>query len=250
MFLDQQLAEDRSIVDLLVSDQTFLNQQLARHYGVRGIYGSHFRPATLTDPNRFGLLGKGAILTISSYTTRTSPTVRGKWLLENILAAPPPPPPPDVPALELSNKSGKPESVRAMLEIHRANPTCASCHSRMDPLGLSLEKFDATGAWRDEDAGVPIDASGELLDGATIRGPQELRDAFVRNNSQFAQAVVEKMLTYSLGRGLQYYDAPAVREIARAADADNNRWSSLVLAIIKSAPFQMRTAASKGAEGE
>jgi hypothetical protein len=242
LFLDAQLRDDHSLLDLLTSNETYLNEQLARHYGVQGIYGSHFRRVKLTDENRFGLLGKGSVLAVTSYTTRTSPTIRGKWLLENILAAPMPPPPPNVPTLESSNKTGKPVAVREMLELHRANATCAGCHSRMDPLGLSLENFDAIGQWRATDAGTPIDASGVLLDGTKVNGPRELRQAILAQKKQFAKAVTEKLLTYSLGRGLEYYDEPAVRAIDHAAEADNYRWSSLMLNIVKSAPFQMRTA--------
>ena len=242
LFLDAQLKNDNSIFDLLTSNETFLNEQLARHYGISGIYGSHFRRVKLTDENRFGLLGKGSVLAVTSYTTRTSPTVRGKWLLENILAAPMPPPPPNVPTLESSNKSGKPLAVRDMLELHRANATCAGCHARMDPLGLSLENFDAIGQWRSNDAGTTIDASGVLLDGTKVNGPRELRQAIMAQQTQFAKAVTEKLLTYSLGRGLEYYDQPAIRLIDRTAATDNYRWSSLMLAIVKSPPFQQRTA--------
>jgi hypothetical protein len=243
LFLDAQLREDHSMLDLLTSDETYLNEQLARHYGIPGIYGSHFRRVTLADENRFGLLGKASVLAVTSYTTRTSPTIRGKYLLENILAAPMPPPPPNVPALdESAAKDGKPRSVRGMLEVHRANPVCASCHARMDPLGLSMENFDAIGQWRALDAGNAIDASGVLLDGTKINGPQQLRHALLAQKTQFANAVTEKFLTYALGRGLEYYDAPAVRKIQRAAAVNGYRWSALVSAIVKSAPFQMRTA--------
>jgi hypothetical protein len=229
----------------LTSNETFLNEQLARHYGISGIYGSHFRRVKLTDENRFGLLGKASVLAVTSYTTRTSPTIRGKWLLENILAAPMPPAPPNVPALESSTKEGMPQTVRETLELHRANPTCASCHVRMDPLGFSLENFDAIGAWRATDSGRSIDASGVLLDGTKVNGPRELRQALVARKAQFAQAVTEKLLTYALGRGLEYYDAPSVRAIDRVAAADGYRWSSLLLATVKSSPFQMRAAAQK-----
>jgi hypothetical protein len=242
MFLDAQLKEDHSILDLLTSNETFLNEQLARHYGISGIYGTHFRRVKLADENRFGLLGKASMLAVTSYPTRTSPTVRGKWLLENILAAPMPPPLPNVPALESSNKEGKSLSVREMLELHRANAVCASCHARMDPLGLSLENFDAIGQWRVTDAGHAIDASGVLLDGTKVNGPRDLRQALLAQKTQFAKAVTEKLLTYALGRGLEYYDAPAVRAIDRSAAADGYRWSSLIQAVVKSAPFQMRTA--------
>jgi hypothetical protein len=242
LFLDAQLKEDRSAIDLLTSNETFLNEQLARHYGISGVYGSHFRRVKLTDENRFGLLGKASVLAVTSYTTRTSPTIRGKWLLENILAAPMPAPPANVPSLESSNKDNKPLSVREMLEMHRASPACAGCHARMDPLGLSLENFDGIGQWRTTDTGHPIDASGVLLDGTKVNGPHELRNSLLAQKTQFAKAVTEKLLTYALGRGLEYYDAPAVRAIDHAAAADNYRWSSLILGIVKSVPFQMRTA--------
>ena len=244
MFFDAQLKGDRSIVDLLTSDRTFLNEQLARHYGISGVYGSHFRPVTLTDENRFGLLGKAAVLSVTSYSTRTAPTIRGKYLLENILAAPPPAPPPNIPALEETSKDGKPRSVREMLEEHRKNPVCASCHARMDPLGLSLEHFDAIGQWRTTDAGTPINASGVLLDGTKVDGPAALRRALVAQEEQFVRTVADKLLTYAIGRGLEHYDAPAIRGIVRAAAADDYRWSSTILALVKSAPFRMRRTGS------
>jgi mono/diheme cytochrome c family protein len=244
LFFDAQLKGDRSIVDLLTSDQTFLNEQLARHYGISGVYGSHFRPVTLTDENRFGLLGKAAVLSVTSYSTRTAPTIRGKYLLENILAAPPPAPPPNIPALEETSKDGKPRSVREMLEEHRKNPVCASCHARMDPLGLSLENFDAIGQWRTTDAGTPINASGVLLDGTKVDGPAALRRALVAQKEQFVRTVTDKLLTYAIGRGLEHYDAPAIRGIVRAAAADDYRWSSTILALVKSAPFRMRRTGS------
>ncbi len=228
LFLDAQLKEDRSVVDLLTSDHTFLNEQLARHYGISGVYGSHFRPVVLTDENRFGLLGKAAVLSVTSYSTRTAPTIRGKYLLENILAAPPPAPPP----------------VRELLETHRKNPVCASCHARMDPLGLSLENFDALGQWRTTDAGAPINASGVLLDGTKVDGPAALRRALVAQKEQFVRTVTGKLLTYAIGRGLEHYDAPAIRGIVRAAAADDYRWSSTILALVKSAPFRMRRTGS------
>ena len=244
LFFDAQLKEDRSIVDLLTSDRTFLNEQLARHYGISGVYGSHFRPVTLTDDNRFGLLGKAAVLSVTSYSTRTAPTIRGKYLLENILSAPPPAPPPNVPALTETSKDGKPRSVREMLEVHRQNPVCASCHARMDPLGLSLENFDALGQWRTTDAGTPINASGVLLDGTKVDGPAALRRALVAQKEQFVRTVTDKLLTYAIGRGLEHYDAPAIRGIVRAAAADDYRWSSTILALVKSAPFRMRRTGS------
>ncbi len=247
LFLGAQLKEDHSVADLLTSDETFLNEQLARHYGISGVYGSHFRRVKLTDENRFGLLGKASVLAVTSYTTRTAPTIRGKWLLENIVGAPPPAPPPNVPSLESSNKDGKPLSVRQMLEMHRANAVCASCHARMDPLGLSLENFDAIGQWRTTDAGNTIDASGVLLDGTKVDGPRELRAALTAQKLQFVNTVTGKLLTYALGRGLEYYDAPTVRAIDRAAAADDYRWSSIILGIVKSPEFQMRTSQTRTA---
>jgi mono/diheme cytochrome c family protein len=240
LFLDAQLKEDHSVIDLLTSNETFLNEQLARHYGITGVYGSHFRRVTLTDENRFGLLGKAAVLAVTSYTTRTAPTIRGKWLLENLLAAPVPAPPPNIPALEASSPEGKVLSVREMLETHRANAVCASCHARMDPLGFSLENFDAIGQWRTTDAGKPIDASGVLLDGTKVEGPAALRRALVAQKEQFVRTVTAKLLTYTLGRGIEYYDAPAIRGIVSSAAADDYRWSSVILGIVKSPPFQMR----------
>jgi hypothetical protein len=241
LFLDAQLKENAGVSDLLTSNETFLNEQMARHYGIAGVYGSHFRRVILTDENRFGLLGKASVLAVTSYTTRTSPTIRGKWVLENMLSAPPPAPPANVPSLESSNKDGRPLSVRQMLEMHRENPACASCHARMDPLGLSLENFDAIGRWRTTDAGHAIDASGVLLEGTKVDGPRELRAALMAQKTQFIQTVTDKLLTYALGRGLEYYDASTVRAIDRSAAGDDYHWSSIILGIVKSAAFQMRT---------
>jgi hypothetical protein len=242
LFFDAQLKEDRSIVDLLTSNVTFLNERLARHYGIGGVYGSHFRRVTLSNENRWGLLGKAAVLSVTSYTTRTSPTIRGKWLLDNILGAPVPPPPPNIPALEASNNGDKPLAVRDMLELHRKNPVCAGCHARMDPLGFSLENFDALGQWRTTEAETAIDASGVLLDGTKVEGPAALRQALVAQKEMFVKTVIAKLATYALGREIESFDAPAIRGIARAAAADNFRWSSVILALVKSAPFQMRRA--------
>jgi len=240
LFLDDQLKGDRGIVELLTSDSTFLNEQLARHYDLSGVYGSHFRRVRLADENRWGLLGKASILAVTSYPTRTSPTIRGKWLLENILAAPVPPPPPNANTNLDESTLGKTTTVRQMLEQHRANPVCASCHARMDPLGFSLENFDAVGHWRTMDGGGSIDASGVLLDGTKVDGPAALRRALVAQKEQFVRTVTGKLLTYAIGREMQYSDAPAIRAIVRAAAADDYRWSSTILAIVKSPPFQMR----------
>jgi cytochrome c5 len=244
LFLDDQLKSDRSLVELLTANYSFLNEQLARHYGIPGVYGSHFRRVTLTDENRWGLLGKASVLSVTSYPTRTSPTIRGKWLLENILAAPVPPPPPNVNTTLEENKSGSPTSVREMLEQHRANVACASCHSRMDPLGFSLENFDAVGQWRTTDGETPISAAGVLLDGTKVDGPAALRQALIAQREQFVRTVTTKLLTYAIGREMEYYDAPAIRSIVRAAAPDDYRWSSTILAIVRSTPFQMRRSGS------
>jgi mono/diheme cytochrome c family protein len=246
LFLGDQLQTDRSVVELLSAKDTFLNEQLARHYGIGGVYGSHFRRVTLADERRWGLLGKASVLAVTSYPTRTSPTIRGKWLLENILSAPVPPPPPDVnTTLEeekagASSSSSTSTSTREMLERHRSNPACASCHSRMDPLGFSLENFDSVGQWRTMDGDAPIDATGVLLDGTKIDGPASLRAALLAEREQFVKTVAGKLLSYGIGREMDYADAPAVRSIVRASAGDDYRWSSVILAVVKSVPFQMR----------
>jgi len=247
LFFESLLRDDRSALDLLNADYTFVNERLARHYGIPDVYGSHFRRVKLTDENRRGLLGQGSLLTVTSYANRTSPVLRGKWLLENILGAPPPPPPPNVPSLKEPEKDGKVLSMRQRMEEHRANAVCATCHSRMDPLGFALENFDATGGWRTKEGGTPIDASGVLVDGTKISGPAELRKALLSHPEQFVTTVTEKLLTYALGRGVEYYDEPVVRKIVRQAAANDYRWSSLILGVIESTPFQMRTAAEKTA---
>ena len=244
LFLDDQLKADRGIAELLDADSTFLNEQLARHYGISGVYGSHFRRVTLADENRWGLLGKASVLAVTSYPTRTSPTIRGKWLLENILAAPVPPPPPNTNTNLDETTIGKSASVREMLEQHRANPVCASCHARMDPLGFSLENFDAVGQWRTTDGEAAIDATGVLLDGTTVDGPAALRRSLLAQKEQFVRTVTGKLLTYAVGRQMEYSDAPAIRAIVRTAGANDYRWSSTILAIIKSTPFQMRRSRS------
>ena len=238
------LREDRSTLDLLDADYTFVNERLARHYGIPNVRGSHFRRVALADEARGGLLGHGSILTVTSYANRTSPVNRGKWILENVLGTPPPPPPPDVPDLETAD-GGQALSMREAMEQHRANPVCASCHRLMDPLGLSLENFDAVGRWRGRgEARGPIDASGELPDGTPFDGPAGLKAALLRHPDRFVTTVTEKLLTYALGRGLEHYDAPAVRAIVRGAAADGYRLSALVRGVVRSAPFQLRRAPS------
>ncbi|MEO8257882.1 MAG: DUF1592 domain-containing protein [Acidobacteriota bacterium] len=244
LFFESIIREDRNVVDLLTADYTFVNERLARHYGMPRIYGSQFRRVTVTDDARRGLLGKGSILLVTSHAGRTSPVVRGKWILDNLIGAPPPPPPPDVPALEETINPSKPQTVRERLEAHRANPACAGCHRLMDPVGFALENFDAVGAWRTEDAGVPIDASGTLVDGTAVRDVVTLRQAILKRPELFISTLTEKLLTYALGRGLTHHDMPVVRGIVREAAGRDNRFSSLVFGIVRSAPFQMRTASS------
>jgi hypothetical protein len=241
LFFRSILREDRSVLDLLNADYTFVNERLARHYGIPNVYGSHFRRVTLNDENRRGLLGQGSILTLTSYATRTSPVLRGKWILENILGAPPPPPPPDVPALKETTNTGEALSMRDAMVQHRADPICASCHARMDPLGFALENFDALGRWRiRSESGPPIDASGVLPDGSRFEGVAGLRSLLLDRPGQFVTTVTERLLTYALGRGLDYQDAPAVRNVARQAAPGGFTLPSLILGIVRSTPFQMR----------
>ena len=242
LFLTSMLNEDRSVLNLLNADYTFVNERLARHYGLPGIYGSRFRRVTLPNTKeRGGLLGHGGVLALTSYPTRTSPVLRGKWLLDTIFGAPPPSPPPNVPALpERSAASGN-VSVRERLEQHRKNPTCASCHAAIDPLGFALENFDALGAWRAADVGgQPIDATGTTLSGVKLEGISGLRALLLDQPEQFAGTVTKKLLTYALGRELEYFDQPTIRRIVRDASVREYRWSSLILGIVKSPAFLMR----------
>ncbi len=244
LFVESTIREDRSLLELLSANYTFVNERLARHYGIRGVYGDRFRRVTL-DPDhpRGGLLGHGGLLMVTSYPNRTSPVVRGKWLLETILGAPPPEPPPNVPGLPDRGEGGEPASVRERLERHRANPACAGCHAPMDPLGFALENFDAIGLWRaTSEAGQPIDASATMPGGEAFEGPAGLRRVLLSRGEDFAATVTEKLLAYALGRGLEYTDRPAVRRILRDAAADDYRWSSIVLGIVRSTPFQWRRA--------
>ena len=245
LFVGSQLREDRSVVDLLTADYTFVNERLARHYGIDNVYGSRFRRVQWNDDRRRGLLGQGSILTVTSHATRTSPVVRGKWVLENILGTPPPPPPPEVPPLPDRESSGVVQSMRERMEEHRANPVCANCHSRMDPLGFALEHFDAVGKWRENGpSDTVIDPSGTLPDGTGFAGLPELREILFSRRHEFVTTVTEKLLTYALGRGLEYYDRPAIRAIVRDAASDDFRWSSLLVGVAQSLPFQMRRSES------
>ncbi|HXE65115.1 MAG TPA: DUF1592 domain-containing protein [Bryobacteraceae bacterium] len=240
LLFDSVVREDRSVVDLLNADYTFVDERLAKHYGIPNVYGSRFRRVKLPDDSRRGLLGQGSILLVTSVATRTSPVGRGKWVLENILGSPPPLPPPNVPALPEDASSAKVVSVRERMEAHRQNPVCAACHKIMDPIGFSLENFDLTGKWRASDGGLPIDASGQLVDGTKLSGPASLREALLARSDVFVSTLTEKLMTYALGRGLKYYDMPAVRGIVHNARGNNDRFSSIVMGIVESAPFQMK----------
>ena len=245
LFLVSQLREDHSLMDLLTADYTFVNERLAGHYGIPGVYGERFRRVTLDTPDRGGLLGHASLLTVTAYPTRTSPVLRGKWLLDNILGMPPPPPPPDVPALTENRGGAEVLSMRERMEQHRRNPACAVCHRIMDPPGFALENFDAIGRWRDTDeGGIPVDASGALGDGTAVDGPGALREAMHTYEESYVRTVTEKLLTYALGRRIGYDDQPAIRAITAAAASDNHRWSSIILEVVKSMPFQMRRSES------
>ncbi len=244
LFFGYILRNDRSALELMDADYTFVDERLARHYGIPGVYGPQFRRVKLTDPNRRGLLGQGSILALTSVATRTSPVYRGKYVLSTFLDTPPPQPPPNVPTLEESNKgtSAVPKTVRAQLELHRRNPVCASCHRVIDPVGFALENFDAVGVWRDKGPdGAPLDVAGTLADGTKINGPAALREAILSRPDAFVTVVTERLLTYALGRGLEPSDMPVVRRIVKKAAQNNYGLSSIVLGIVESAPFQMRT---------
>ena len=241
LFFDRVIREDRSALDFLTSRTTFLNERLARHYGVPRVYGSHFRPVTLEDANRAGVLGHASLLTATSYANRTSPVTRGKWILENIIGAPPPPAPPDVPELEEESAEGQVLSMRERMEQHRKNPSCAVCHAQMDPLGLALENFDAVGRWRQRsESDAPIDASGVLPDGTRFDGPRGLRGVLESRAEEFITTLAEKLLTYAVGRGVELADAPVVRQVVRDAARSDYRFSSLIAGIVDSRPFRMR----------
>ena len=240
LFFESQVREDRPLQDLLRADYTFLNEQLARHYGVDDLYGSHFRRHVWDDDRRHGLLGHGSVLTVTSYANRTSVVLRGLWVLETLLGAPPPPPPPNVPPLPESDRA-RPTSLRERMEQHRSSPVCASCHARMDPLGFAMEHFDAVGRWRERDGGAAIDAAIEW-NGAAVDSPRAFREGLLASGREFVHTVAEKLLVYALGRGLDYYDAPVLRRIVRDLERDGDRWSALVLGVVTSEPFLMRRA--------
>ena len=240
LLVAETMSEDKSVLGLLKSDHAFLNQRLAKHYGIPHVYGSHFRRVKLDNGSvRGGLLRQGSVLTVSSYATRTSPVIRGKWILENILGTPPPPPLPNVPALK-DNTVSSALSVRERLAQHRSNATCASCHNLMDPIGLSLENYDAVGRWREVEEGRPIDSTGGLPDGSQFNGVTGLETALLKRPELFVRTLTEKLLTFALGRGVEPFDGPAIRKIVRNARATHYRMSSLIVGIVASTPFQMR----------
>ncbi len=241
LFVDSIQREDRSVLDLLTANYTFVNERLALHYGIPNVRGDEFRRVVLPDSKRYGLFGKGAILLVTSYGNRTSVVLRGNYILENILGTPPSPPPPNVPAFKENKEGEKPHTVRETMEMHRANPACNACHGVIDPLGFALENFDTVGAWRDKDryTRTAIDASGKLMDGTLIDGPDDLRKALMSRPTEFVETMTEKFLSYALGRSLTAYDMPTVRKIVRDAARDNYRFSSIVMGIAESAPFQM-----------
>jgi hypothetical protein len=242
LFFDSIVREDRSVMDLLNADYTFVDERLARHYGIPNVYGSGFRRVTVGNEARRGLLGQASVLTVTSYPNRTSPVERGKWILTNLLGVPPQPPPPNVPALQETSTDGKVLSLRERMERHRANPVCAGCHKVMDPIGFALENFDGVGRWRNTEEGAAIDTSGTLFNGANVDGIIGLRQNLVAQPEIFVGVMTEKMLTYALGRGLEYYDMPAVRRIVRDGRSNDFRFSSIVLGIVRSTPFQMKEA--------
>ncbi|HET8697690.1 MAG TPA: DUF1592 domain-containing protein, partial [Gammaproteobacteria bacterium] len=256
LFFDSLVRENRPITDLLTADYTFVNERLAKHYGIPGVYGSNFRRVTLgpeLDARR-GLLGKGSLLAVSSQPIRTLPVVRGYWVLQNLLGTPPPPPPPVVPALPTHEGDAagntKIPTMREQMERHRADPACAGCHMLMDPIGFALEQFDAVGHWRTLDGFAPIDATSTMYDGTKITGPKDLRQFLLDHKVQFVRTTAEKLLTYALGRGLEYYDMPVVRSIAKQAANDDYRFQSLIRAVVESEPFQMNMQGSESPEAQ
>ena len=248
-FVASQLREDRPVPEMIAANYSFLNERLARHYGIPDVYGSHLRKVTFADGARGGLLGQAAIMTATSYPNRTSPVLRGKWLLDNILGSPPPAPPSDVPSLDESASKVKPVSIREQMEAHRRNPTCAACHVRMDPLGFSLENFDALGKWRSRTAAGPVDSVATMPDGAQIRGVAGLKALIASEKDMFVRTFTEKLLSYAVGRGVEATDMPAVRAITKRAASGGYRWSDLIEAMVASTPFTMSTTPTTGPSG-
>ncbi len=249
LFFESVMREDRGVMDLITANYTFVNERLAKHYDIPNVYGSQFRRVTITNDARRGLLGQGSILSVTSYPTRTSPVLRGKWIMENVMGTPPPAPPPNVPALKDQAQGGKVLSVRQLMEEHRKNAPCSTCHAVLDPLGFALESFNGVGEYRTKDASGPIDSSGQLADGTKINGIVELRQALLKHPEYFVGTLTEKLLTYALGRPLEYYDMPVVRGIVEGAAGSDYRFSSLIAGIVKSEPFEMRRAVESEPSG-
>jgi hypothetical protein len=246
LLFEHLVREDRPMLELLTADYTFVNERLARHYGIAGVSGPDFRKVTYPNDQRRGLLGHGSVLTLTSHGNRTSPVLRGKWVMEVLLGSPPPPPPPNVPDLEetKSVKAGRMLSVAEQLSQHRASPSCSSCHNVIDPIGLSLDNFDVTGAWRIKDRGVPVNVSGQLYDGTSLNGVADLRAALLQRSDVIVTHFTERLLSYAVGRRVEYYDMPTVRRIVREAKATDYRMSSLILGVVKSAAFRSASAES------
>jgi mono/diheme cytochrome c family protein len=249
LFIESEMREDRPVSELVTANYSFLNERLAKHYGIPDIYGNNFRRIVSSDAMRAGLLSQASILTVTSYPNRTSVTMRGRWLLANMLGAPPPPPPPNIPLLKEAGANGQPKALRERMELHRQNPACASCHQRMDPLGFSLENFDADGKWRAEADGAPVDAAAALPDGSRFDGPNGLRALLASHKEDFVRTFTGKLLAYAIGRGIEYSDQPAVRKIARDVAPGDYRWSSVILGITESIPFRMGVAVGTDQEG-
>ena len=245
-FFNALVQEDGSLQDFLTADFSYMNQRLARHYGIQGVAGDHFRRVDYANPVRRGILGHGSVLTLTSHANRTSPVLRGKWVMEVLLGTPPPPPPPDVPELDATAEAseGRFLTVRERLEQHRANPSCNSCHRFIDPIGLALENFDVTGTWRVRDSGTPVETLGELYDGSAIHGPGDLREALLRRPESLVRTFTENLMAYALGRRIEYYDMPAVRRVARAAGEEDYRLSAFIKEVTRSQPFRMAKAAT------
>jgi hypothetical protein len=252
LFFENLVREDRSVLEMLTADYSFVDERLARHYGIDGVIGTRFRRVSL-PPERRGVLGHGSVLTLTSHANRTSPVLRGKWVMEVLLGTPPPPPPPDVPDLEESDAAADTRmlSVRQQMEMHRASPACMSCHQVIDPIGLALENFDVTGVWRIKDRGVPVDPSGELYDGSPLDGPEGLRRALLRYSDAVVTTFTANLMSYALGRRVGYTDMPAVRAIVREAERNDYRMSSFLLGIVRSPAFQYnrQTTSTEAAAG-